>query len=167
MRDIPNDGDDDDDHHYHHVDEVRLRLWTAATSGPIIPPPGDIWVWRTVVKWYRQGKTPDSSTRALWKSCQHSHLVEKQEELANEIMNLALRSVFFILRRVLWHAVKCCDMGLTTLRSLRRKACCGILSPLKMHLPWLGLIPRTLGPVSNTLTITPPKRLPVMLPFTN
>jgi hypothetical protein len=30
---------------------------------------------------YRHGKTPESSTRALWKSYQQSYLVEKQEEL--------------------------------------------------------------------------------------
>jgi hypothetical protein len=28
-----------------HVDGVRLRLWTAATNGPIVHPPGDIWAW--------------------------------------------------------------------------------------------------------------------------
>jgi hypothetical protein len=38
---------DDDDHH--HVDGTRLRLWTAATNGPIVHPPGDIWAWRKTV----------------------------------------------------------------------------------------------------------------------
>jgi hypothetical protein len=52
-------GDDD------HVNWVRLRLWTAATNCPIVHPPGDKWAWRTMVEWCRQGKTPDSSTRAL------------------------------------------------------------------------------------------------------
>jgi hypothetical protein len=52
----------DDDH----VDGVRPHLWTAATNGPIVHPPGDIWTWRTVMEWYRQRKTPDSSTRAVW-----------------------------------------------------------------------------------------------------
>jgi hypothetical protein len=33
------DDDDDDHHHHHHVDGVRLRLWTAATNGPIVCPP--------------------------------------------------------------------------------------------------------------------------------
>jgi hypothetical protein len=30
------------DGHHHHVDRVRLRLWTAAASGPIINPLDDI-----------------------------------------------------------------------------------------------------------------------------
>jgi hypothetical protein len=39
------------------------------------------------------GETPTSSTRALWKSCQHSYLVAKQEALAKKIMNLALQTI--------------------------------------------------------------------------
>jgi hypothetical protein len=37
----------------------------------------------------------------------------------------------------------------------RRRVCCGILSPLKIHHPLLGLNPRTLGPMASMLTITP------------
>jgi len=67
------DDDDDDDEH---VDGVRLCLWTAATNGPTVHYPGDIWAWRTMVEWWcRQRKTPDSSTRALWQSYQQRHLV--------------------------------------------------------------------------------------------
>jgi hypothetical protein len=43
---------DDDDH----VDGVRLRLWTAAINRPIVHPAGDIRAWRTILKWYRHGK---------------------------------------------------------------------------------------------------------------
>jgi hypothetical protein len=50
--------------------------------------------------WVMSGKTPDLSNRALWQSYQQ-HPVAKQEELAKEIMNSALRSISFILRRVL------------------------------------------------------------------
>jgi hypothetical protein len=32
-----------------------------------------------------QGKTPDSSTRAVWQSYQQSYLVARQEELLKEI----------------------------------------------------------------------------------
>jgi hypothetical protein len=42
------------------------------------------------VKLYQKGKTPDSSTRALWEFYQRSHLVANQDELAREMMNLNL-----------------------------------------------------------------------------
>jgi hypothetical protein len=51
-----------------HVDGVRQRLCTAATSRPVVHSTGDIWAWRPMVEWCRQGKTPDSSTIALWQS---------------------------------------------------------------------------------------------------
>jgi hypothetical protein len=53
--------------------------------------------------------------------------------------------------KVLLHAV-----GPTALLPLRRKACCGFIT-LKIHRPWPGLNPRTLGPVASTLTTRPPR----------
>jgi len=35
----------------------RRRLWTAATNGPNVHPPNDIWVWRATVELYWQGRT--------------------------------------------------------------------------------------------------------------
>jgi hypothetical protein len=64
-----------DDDYDDHVDGVRLRLWTAATNGLILYPPDDVRAWITMVKWYQQGKTRDSSTRALLQSYQQRHLV--------------------------------------------------------------------------------------------
>jgi hypothetical protein len=49
---------------------VKLRLRTAATKDVLFTPEV-IWVWRTMVEWYRLGKT-DLSTRALWQSYQQS-----------------------------------------------------------------------------------------------
>jgi anti-anti-sigma regulatory factor len=46
------------------------------------------------VEYYKQRKTSDSFTRALWQSWQQSHLVGNQEEVAREIMNLTLRNIF-------------------------------------------------------------------------
>jgi hypothetical protein len=33
-----------------HVDGVTVRLWTTATSGPIVHPSGDIWSWINMVE---------------------------------------------------------------------------------------------------------------------
>jgi hypothetical protein len=44
------------------VDGVRVCLWTAATKGTIVHPPGasrPLWVWRGTVEWYWQGKTEE------------------------------------------------------------------------------------------------------------
>jgi hypothetical protein len=83
------------------VDGMRLRLWTAATNGPIINSPGDTWAWSTMVEWHRQGRTLDSSTRAVCQSYQENHLVTKNEKLAKKIMNFAFRGISFILQTVL------------------------------------------------------------------
>jgi hypothetical protein len=64
---------DQDDYH---IDRARLHLRNAATNGPTVHPQV-----RTMLERYQQGKTPDSSTGALWQSYQHSHLVAKQEEM--------------------------------------------------------------------------------------
>jgi hypothetical protein len=59
------------------------------------------WAYCSSLRWYtslenyagmiRVGKTPESSTRALWQSCQQSHLIEHREELAKYMPNLASR----------------------------------------------------------------------------
>jgi hypothetical protein len=56
-------------------------------------------------------------------------------------------------------AVKRYNMGTPALLPVRRKVCCGFLSPLKNPSPRPGLNPRPLGPVASTLTTTPPRRL--------
>jgi hypothetical protein len=43
----------------------------VATNGPIVHPQGDNVSMKKMLEWYRQGKTPDLSTRALWQSYQH------------------------------------------------------------------------------------------------
>jgi hypothetical protein len=47
-----------------------------------------------MVEWYRQGKTPDSSTRALWKFYQQSLLVVNQREFGEGNDEFNLRSIF-------------------------------------------------------------------------
>jgi hypothetical protein len=72
---------DDDDNN--NVYGRRLRLWTVTSNGPIIHT-------HVIYEledpcWHRHGKTPDSSTTALWQSYQQSNLVAKQEEPGKEI----------------------------------------------------------------------------------
>jgi hypothetical protein len=125
-----------------------LCLWGEAMSlncghqRIIVHPPGDTWAWREQRRNNIDRGTPDSSTRSLWQSYQHNHLVAYQEELA---MNFALRSISFIFRMYFLHAVKSYDMGPMALLHLRRKVCCGFLSSLKIHCPRPGLNLRTLG----------------------
>jgi hypothetical protein len=41
------------------VDGARLCLWTAATNGSIVHPPGDIWVWTARRMVYLQAETEE------------------------------------------------------------------------------------------------------------
>jgi hypothetical protein len=50
---------------------MRLCLWTAASSWPIVHPTDDIWVWRATVKLYRQGKTEER--REILSQCYYAH----------------------------------------------------------------------------------------------
>jgi len=60
-----------------------------------------------------------------------SHLVENQDEHAEGNDEFSTRNIFFAHRSDFLHSVKSCDMGPTALLPLRRKACCGFVSPLK------------------------------------
>jgi hypothetical protein len=61
-----------------HVDGVRLHLWTAATNGPMLHSPGDIWAWTIMVEWRRQGKLISSPQL----SGNPTSSLAQQEELA-------------------------------------------------------------------------------------
>jgi hypothetical protein len=57
------------------------------------------------------------------------------------------------------HAVKSYDIRPPALLSIRRKVCCGCLSPLKNPSPRSCLKSLHLGQVANTVTTTPPRWL--------
>jgi hypothetical protein len=117
------------------------------------PPTGLLFIPRwfmSMEEWYRQGKLlirpPELSGNST-----SSHLVAKQKELAKEIINLAVRSNGSLTcSKILRHMAD----GFT---SLRREACCGFLSPLKVHRSRPVLNSRTLDPSASTLIITPPR----------
>jgi hypothetical protein len=116
-----------------HVDGVRVRLWTAASNGSIIHFPVDIWAWRTMVKWYWQGKTLDLSTTALPGNPTAEPYSSKSGGTSQKEMNLAFEVHLFTLRSYFLHAAKFYNMKPIALLPLRRKVCCGFLSPLKIH----------------------------------
>jgi hypothetical protein len=80
------------------------------------------------MKLYRQKKTPDSYNIARWISLQQSSS-DKQGEMAKEMMNLALRSIFVHTSQSILYIVKLYDMVPPALLTLRRKACCGFECP--------------------------------------
>jgi hypothetical protein len=60
-------------------------------------------------------ENPDSSTTALWQSYQHRQLVANQEYVGKENNGLCLRTISFILRKVLHRAVYSFNIGSTAL----------------------------------------------------
>jgi hypothetical protein len=135
-------------YHHHHVEGVRLCLWPAATSGPIVHLPGDICevIMSTEKNWFIHQNSlailpAESSGR-------------KQEEWVKGV-RFCLCEVyhstckwFFTCHKILWHWAS----GFT---SPLKEGMLRIFVALKYPSPRLGLNPRTLGPVASTPTITP------------
>jgi hypothetical protein len=136
---------------------VRLSLWTAATSGLIVHPPGEIWEWRSMARWCRQGKAPESYTRALWQCYQQSNLGASRIHGCKE-WNCSLVGISIILASDILHALKFYDMGPLALLSHLKEDVLGIFITLKNLSPQPVLNPQPLGPVASTLTTTPPRR---------
>jgi hypothetical protein len=106
--------------------------------------PGDIWAWRTMVEWYRQGRT-DSSTIDLWQAY--------QQLSSSKAGGTGEGNYEFCLTKYLLHI----SMGsLTCLTILRHRADGFTSSPKDFYRPWPGLNPRPLGQMASTLTAIPP-----------
>jgi hypothetical protein len=111
-------------------DGVRLCLRTAATNGPIVHPPGNVWAWRAIVMMMLAG---DIS----WLVNQSSLAVLPAETSGASRRN-GLRAENFAYRYLKYlkgflPAVKSYDMGPPALLPIRRKVCNGFLSSLKIH----------------------------------
>jgi hypothetical protein len=131
-----------------------LRLRTAATNEPIVHSwwyvSGEPWWW-----WCWLGKTPESSARVLWQSCQKRHLATSRRN-GRRSENFAYQYLRYV------NGSQTCrkyyNMGPPALRPIRRKFYCWFFSPLKIH--HLGCVwTRAMGPVASTLTTTPRRRL--------
>jgi len=135
------------------VNGVRLHLWSVATNGPVVHPSVDAWSWRTMVEWYQQGKTPNSSNRALWQSYQQSHLVANVEELGKKNYEFSLQSIFvptsewfFKCHKILWR-------GTYSFTSALKEGVLWIFIAVKNPSLQLGLNIQTLGPMASTLVL--------------
>jgi hypothetical protein len=80
---------------------MRLRLWTAATKGPVVYPWGNIHghgePWSNNIYRGNSRFIGQSSLAVL----PNSQIVSKKEEVEKEIINFVLRNTSVILRRVL------------------------------------------------------------------
>jgi hypothetical protein len=108
------------------------RLRTAAITGLLFIPRvnvrGEPWLWWWW--WCRLGITPDLSTRARWQSYQQRHL-ERVGGMDEGMRMLRIQYLWYVnesftCRKILRH-------GTSGFIPIRRKVCCGFLSPLKIH----------------------------------
>jgi hypothetical protein len=99
------------------------------------PPVGLLFISRGGIL-YNHGKP-------WWNAVDRGNLVATRRNGQRKWRILALQSFLLILASDFWNAVKSYDMGPTALLPIRRKACCGFLSPR----PYLN--PRTLNLGSN------------------
>jgi hypothetical protein len=112
---------------------------------------GKPWWW-----WGQLGKTPDSSTRALWQSYQQRYLGASSgnrrmnENFASQHLRCFNGSSTF--RKSLLH-------GTSGFTSHPNEGVLRIFIALKNPSPRPGLNPRPLGPVASTLTTIPSRRL--------
>jgi hypothetical protein len=105
-------------------------LGTAATNGPIVHPPGDMWAWRAMVVVIPAGDNSWLSTRALWQSYQQRHL--EQGGGMDERVRFCFISKMKYLKGS-FTSREILRQGTSGLLPIRRKVCCGFLSPLKIH----------------------------------
>jgi hypothetical protein len=109
---------------------VRRRLWTATTNGPLVHPPGDLWVWRSMAERCRQRKLLTHSADLTGNSTS-SHLVASRRNERRELQIWPCIFVhtckwLFTCRKILRH-------GASEYISPCRNACYGFLSPLEIH----------------------------------
>jgi hypothetical protein len=122
---------------------------------PTVHPPGDIWPWRTMMEWCLQRKTPDSSTRALWQSCQQSS--GSKQEGGREYWIWPCEVFLFILAifYVLWNLTK---WGLQIYFHYEGRHAADLYCTWK-SITSDSLSLWTLGLIAGTLTIMPLRRL--------
>jgi hypothetical protein len=145
-------------------DGVGLCLRTAATNGPIVHSPGDMWAWRAMVMMMMM---PTEETEDNSWLVHQSPLAVLPAEKSRASRRNRRRSENFAYQYLFSSLL--CRKYLTTcdLRLYFPSECVlRIFVALKNPSPRPGLNPRPLGPVASTLTTTPPRRLNESYTFT-
>jgi hypothetical protein len=128
-----------------YVHEVRLCLRTAATNGPIVHLPSDMWPWRAMVMVMPAGKTPNSCTTALWQCYQQRHL-ESSRRNGRRCQNFAYQYLKylegFLTCKILRH-------GTSGFTSYPKEGVLRIFIELKNPLPRPGLTLESSGKISH------------------
>jgi hypothetical protein len=135
---------------------VRLSLRTAATNGPIVHPPGDMWAWSAMVL-----MVPAGNNSWLVRQSSLAVLLAKTSRASSRNGQRSDIFAYSVLRYL---------KGSLTCRKILRRGNFGFTShpkegvlrmfiALKNPSPRPGLNTRPLGPVTSTLTTTPPRRL--------
>jgi hypothetical protein len=128
-----------------------LRLRSAATNGPIVHPPGDVWAWTS------HGDDDDAGWGNSWLVHQNSLAVipaERRDGRRSE--NFAYQYLrclkgFLTCRKILLH-------GTSGFTSHPKEGVLRIFIAIKNPSRLPGLNTRPLGPVASTLTTTPPRQ---------
>jgi hypothetical protein len=137
---------------------------------------GQLWLWwsrwwdfshqrayRSSHRWYMMSmeryceitSTEDSFTRALWQSYQQS-----SSSKGGGNGGICLTNYLFHNSRALVGSLTCRKIfghGTVSFTFPPKEDVLQILQPLKIHRPWPGLNPRTLGSIQSTLTTRPPR----------
>jgi hypothetical protein len=102
-----------------HVDGVRLRLWTAATSRPVVYPPL-IWVWRATVEWYWQGRTEKVGVKSVpvpLFPLQISHELIRAQTRVSTVPNRLNHGTALFLHHVTARRIICTDYTVNILQA--------------------------------------------------
>jgi hypothetical protein len=131
-------------------------LITAATNGPIVHPPGDMWAWRAMVMMMPAGDNSwlvhQSSLAVLPAETSGASRRNGQSSENFAYQYLKYLKGFLKCHKILRH-------GTCSFISHPKEGVLRVFIVFKRPSPRPGLNPRPLGPVASTLTPTSPRRL--------
>jgi hypothetical protein len=139
-------------------DGVRLCLRTAATNGPIVHPPGDMWACRAmvVIIIIPAGDNFWLVHRSLLQSCHQRHLGQVGG-MDEGVRILSIQYLRWLKRSLTWR--KILRRGTFGFTSHPKEGVLRIFIALKNQSPRPGLNLPPSGPMASTITTTLPMRI--------